>query len=177
MQINHINCNCYTARNSIGSDQHKSIKPNIFRNFLCWDFTYCTWCRASLSNPTSSSDILQTCQFQNLLRHPERFLQNKNMTILTFKKIVGKIGPQIGNARQGKKLWVKLVLTHTMHMEQCVWSWSWYHEIDLLQLCRRVLHLLLNEVCSREESLAEIFDCHCCIYCHMISSFQSSFFF
>ena len=98
MQINHINCNCYTARNSIGSDQHKSVKLNIFRNFLCWAFTYCTWCRASLSNPTSSSDILQTCQFQNLLRHPERFLQNKNMTILTFKKIVGKIGPQIGNA-------------------------------------------------------------------------------
>ena len=98
MQIKHINSNCYTARNSIGLDQHKSIKLNIFRNFLCWAFTYCTWCRASLSNPTSSSDILQTCQFQNLLRHPERFLQNKNMTILTFKKIVGKIGPQIGNA-------------------------------------------------------------------------------
>ena len=129
MQIKHINCNCYTARNSIGSDQHKSIKLNIFRNFLCWAFTYCTWCPASLSDPTSSSDILQTCQSQNLLRHPERFLQNKNMTILTFKKIVGKIGPQIGNARQGKKLWVKLVLTHTMHGAMCLIliliSWNW----------------------------------------------------
>ena len=31
----------------------------------------CTWCLASQSGPTSSFDILQTCPYQNLPRHPD----------------------------------------------------------------------------------------------------------